>query len=469
MPSMQSNSRPIDLPLLLGVAALAWWPLLIERPVVADDFFNGAIVGEGLGTYWHKYGIWRILGHPIPFLLREAIPFADRALAFATHLVTLLLFHLSLRRLVIPRPINLAGSLLLAVIPFGFQALTWNSALTFALSTVFCLGAFLVLLRPVENFARAIAIGVCGGALGFLSLSANEATILLLPWLALYPVMRVRRGNDHAAASRTSWRPALLTTLIILAFEVAWVGLHLATKGDGFHKNPAFHAAAIVSGLFRQTSQATYLTHLPKLGEWLPAASWWSALGACGVMVLLLLKVKPSESRRPQWIAGLYFAILPIMAVAIYALGGGFSTDSRKAYVIWPFLLITAAFFLQAVPSRIQAAALVVAVMFCPVFLLATHATTRIWSQTGTLFESAYRKIRDENMAGPYQFAWQPDVYAVWPGFDTVCGFRFDTPWVVETAAGVRPQRTDSMPATLTFNRGRMIWDVQRDKTGDAR
>ena len=466
---MQATSRPIDLPLLLGIAALAWWPLLIERPVVADDFFNGALVSEGLAAYWHKYGIWRILGHPIPFLLREAIPFADRVLAFITHLATLILFHLSLRRLVVPRPINLAASLFLAVVPFGFQALTWNSALPFALSTAFCLGAFLVLLRPIDHSARAVAAGVSSGALGFLSLSANEATILLIPWLALYPVLRFRAGNDRTAAIRSNCWPALLTALIIMAFEVAWVVLHLATKGGGFHKNPAFHAPAILSGLFRQYGQATYLTHLPKLGEWLPTASWCSALGACGLTVLLLRSAKPSDRRGPHWIEALYFAILPIAAVAIYALGGGFSTDSRKAYVIWPFLLITGAFFLRAMPSRIQFTALAVAALGCPIFLLATHATTRIWSQTGTLFESAYRKIRDENIAGPYQFTWQPNVYAVWPDFDTVCGFRFDTPWVVETAAGGRPERTDATFATLSFNWDRMTWDVSRQQTGDGR
>ena len=466
---MQATSRPIDLPVLFGVVVLAWWPLLIGRPLVADDFFNGPLVGEGFAAYWHKYGIWRSIGHPLPFLLREAVPFGDGLLAIATHLATLILFHLSLRRLLVSRPVNLAASFVLAAMPFGFQALTWDSALSFALSTAFCLGAFFVVLRPIDRPARAVALGVSGGALGFLSLCANEATMLLIPWIALCPVVRSRLGNDRTAADRSSCWPALLTALIVLAFEVTWLGLHLATKGAGFHKNPSFHAAAIVSGLFRQSHQVTYLVHLPKLGEWLPATAWWSALAVCGLMVLTLRSVKPSEPRRPNWPEAFLFAILPIAAVAIYALGGGFSTDARKAYVIWPFLLIAAAFFLQSMPSRIQFTALAIAAMCCPVFLLSTHATTRIWSQTGTLFESAYHKIRDENIAGPYQFAWQPDIYAIWPGFETVCGFRFDTPWVVETAVGERPQRPDATSATLIYNRDRMTWEIAGQQKGERR
>lgn len=469
MPTPQATSRPMDLPVLLGVAVLAWWPLLIGRPLVADDFFNGPLVGEGFAAYWHKYGIWRSIGHPLPFLLRETIPFGDSLLAIATHLVTVILFHLSLRRLVVSRPINLAATFFLAAMPFGFQALTWDSALSFALSTAFCLGVFFVVLHPIDRAARAVAVGVSCGILGFLSLCSNEATLLLIPWIALYPVVRAWLRNDQAAADRSSCWPALLTGLITLAFAVTWLGLHYVTKDAGFHKNPTFHAAALVSGLFRQSHQVTYLIHLPKLGAWLPATAWWSALGVCGLMVLILRSVKPAAPRRLRWPEAFLFAILPIAAVAIYALGGGFSTDARKAYVIWPFLLIAAAFFLQSMSSRIQFTSLAFAAICCPVFLLSTHAATRIWSQTGTLFESAYRKIREEKIAGPHQFVWQPNVYETWPSFETVCGFRFDTPWVVETAVGERPKRTDSTPAILSYSRDRMTWEVTGQTRGDGR
>jgi hypothetical protein len=227
----------------------------------------------------------------------------------------------------------------------------------------------------------------------------------------------------------------------------------------GFHKNSLFHAPAIVSGLFRQYIQATYVVHLQKLGDWLPAASYLSALGVCVFLIALILRSKKYSIVRPHyWLESLYFAVLPIMAVAIYALGGGFSMDSRKAYVIWPFLMIAIAFFLQRMPSRIQTATLVLAVLLCPAFLLATHATTRIWSQTGTLFEAAHDKIRSEKIAGPYQFDWQPNAYAVWPDFEALCGFRFDTPWVVDIAVGL-PIKTNATPTKLTFNRDLMIWE----------
>lgn len=278
---MKSNTHPIDIPLLLGIAALAWWPLLIERPLVADDFYNGGLVANGLSAYWHKFGIWRIIGHPLPFILRDAIPCADRVLAFTIHIVSVLLFNMILRHLLVQRPINLAASIILAVMPFGFQALVWNSALTFALSTAFCLGLFLLLLRPIDNISSALTAGIVGGTLGFLSISANEATMLIIAWLALYPVMRSLFGDIQAGTRRTSVWPALWTGLLVMAFQVTWVILHFATKGVGFHKNPLFHAPAIVSGLFRQYIQATYVVHLQKLGDWLPAASYLSALAAC--------------------------------------------------------------------------------------------------------------------------------------------------------------------------------------------
>ncbi|HEV7403796.1 MAG TPA: hypothetical protein VGO11_12745, partial [Chthoniobacteraceae bacterium] len=198
---MNTAPRPLVAPalalaVLLATALLAWWPLLGARPALADDYLFGPIAKGGVAPYWHIYGIWRIAGHPVPFWVRDLIPHGDRALALLAHLGAVTLFYALLRRLVASEPLQLAAALVFATMPFGFQALTWNSALTFAMSTIWTLAALFVTLRPVERLAAGVKMGLAAGALSFLALSANEASLVLIAWVAAYQVARGGLGKE---------------------------------------------------------------------------------------------------------------------------------------------------------------------------------------------------------------------------------------------------------------------------------
>src|SRR4051794_2821527 len=107
----------LALAVLLALALLAWWPLWQARPALADDYLFGPIAKQGIAPYWHIYGIWRIAGHPVPFWVRDLIPFGDRALALLTHLGAVALFYTLLRRLVASEPLQLAAALIFATMP----------------------------------------------------------------------------------------------------------------------------------------------------------------------------------------------------------------------------------------------------------------------------------------------------------------------------------------------------------------
>jgi hypothetical protein len=327
--------------------------------------------------------------------------------------------------------------------------------MTFAISTLFYLVGFLTISQPARTYSRSLIASLLCGISLFLSLSANEATLLLVSWLVLYPLV------DFLSDRREGFGRSLVSALILLTFQVGWVGLHLGTKSADFHKNPKFEIDAILSGLFYQYKQTTYLIHLPEISQWLPTASWLSFIGLCALLLIAVRTITPSDGWNSNKLDIFYFSILPLAAVAIYSLGGGFSLDARKAYVIWPFILISASYLLQVMSRKIQLAALFFAFLCCPVFMLSTHATVYIWSQTGTQFEAAYRQIIEENIPGPYRFVWQPNIYEIWPDFELLCGFRFDTPWVVNTAVGKQPKKTDGTSTTLTL-RGDQEWIVSQ-------
>ncbi len=204
---MTTTPRPavapaLALAMLLALALLAWWPLFEARPALADDYLFGPTAKLGVAPYWRIYGIWRIAGHPVPFWVRDFIPHGDRALALLAHLGAVTLFYALLRRLVASEPLQLAAALVFATMPFGFQALTWNSALTFALSTIWTLAALFVTLRPVETLGAGAKVGLAAGALSFLALSANESSLLLVAWVAAYQVARGCCSKE----ARARWR-----------------------------------------------------------------------------------------------------------------------------------------------------------------------------------------------------------------------------------------------------------------------
>lgn len=435
--------------IVAAFALIAWWPLLIARPPVADDFYNAPLFAHGLSGYWARYGIWRILGHGLPFLAGSPL---DRWLALAVHIIASILLLKVLRRIAVEPTLALATASLFAVLPFGFQALTWNSAVSFALAAVFALALALAMLRPIDDLRSAILAALLGAFCAFASLCSNEATLLLIGWIGLLPLFtRIDKP----------WLPRVAVSGAVLLAEVAWIALHLLTKPAVFHKNPGFHAAALVSGLLRQISQATYLTHLAKLGPWITFGAWMSAsIGGTLVILILRSKQEPTTSRKSWPLLG-WLSVLPFAAVAIYALSGGFSTDARKAYVLWPFLLIALAGFAELSPRlrRSLAAAMLIS---CPIFIVSSQATTAAWNQSAAIFAKAYAQIRDEHLAGPFRFEWKPNIYEAWPDFDRLCGFRLDSEWVVDTGAAQPAMRFGEKALGLTWNEPTQAWEISK-------
>jgi hypothetical protein len=264
--------------------------------------------------------------------------------------------------------------------------------------------------------------------------------------------------------------------------EGAWVALHLATRGSWFMKRVAFNPRSMVSGLFYQYKQVTYFVHLPRLGPWMTAGAWLSAVAAGGVVVLLWRAARgtraedgPNGPNGPpapasiestvslRSVQSIAFAVLPIAAVAVYALGGGFSLDARKAYSIWAFLLIAGAWFMAGAPARAQRAALWAAIALCPVLVLCSQATTRVWQQTAGIFEQADDLIVAQGLEGPYRFQWQPDAYAAWPDFELLSGFRFDTPWLLTYAVGESAIMEGPPQTTLTWQPAEGAWKISHE------
>jgi len=444
----------------LIVALLAWWPLLGARPWIADDFFNGPLCERGFAAYWQKFGIWRMAGHPPPFLARVFIPGGNAWLALFTHLITVVLFVVALGRIGGPAMLRAAIALFLAATPFGFQALTWDSAFSFAFATALSLALFSLTGAWPITIGDAVRRGLFAAAVAFLALMASEATLLLIGWIAIAPIFRAfdQRSKE---GGRTILRAAALEAAIILATVIAWLVLQQLTKPPEFHKAISLNPRPFLSGLFYQHRQITYFVNLPAIHPWLHAGAWISAAAAAVVALVVARSTRDEPGRsRPGIGEILWFAGLPLFAVGIYSLSGGFSTDARKAYVLWPFFLLTAAFFLGLASTPIYRIAMIVCFALVPVVTLASHGVTRVWQENAVRFHGAYDMIRGASLSPPFSFVQEPDPYRLWPDFDHLCGFRFDTPWVVECAVGKRSERSDGGTTVLIRDGATGAWRV---------
>ena len=72
---------------------------------------------------------------------------------------------------------------------------------------------------------------------------------------------------------------------------------------------------------------------------------------------------------------------------------------------------------MAAAPVRAQRAALWVALALCPILVLCSQATTRVWQQTAGIFEQADNLIVDQGLDGPYRFHWEPECLRRLAGF----------------------------------------------------
>ncbi len=336
-------------PLLL----IAWLGLLSYLPMVQpyvwalDDYplSQMARVGvlEYLGDAFQQRGCWRLLQHGMVGWILNRGPWVPGILAICAHIVTCQFFFLVLRRLCGSQD----GALVLAVIaacsPFGFQAITWTSALPYVLSSLVLWVSLWMFLqtRSIPTWAW-----VMWGLVFALTLLIHDHLLFALSFVAGAAWMLRPQSGPMRTWLKPSvrWVPPLMACLYLAAY-VVW-----KPKDHPLYMEPHFHWPSVMSPLANLRHWLDIWAPFSSGELWRIAASEWP-LGWWG-LVFGMVGGTSAVWMRP-WVANggkegvkrhakkvmFVMLLLFLLASLIYVPAGGYSLDSRKRYPFFLFLL----------------------------------------------------------------------------------------------------------------------------------
>ncbi|MDI1314508.1 hypothetical protein [Prosthecobacter sp.] len=339
------NGWPMLLIAWLGL--LSYLPLLQRYVWAIDDYPLSQMARLGGAAYlenaFYERGVWRVLQHGLVGWVLNGGPWLPGLLAIGLHILTCQFFYLVFRRLCGRQEDALLLALIAACSPFGFQALTWTSALPYVLSS-------LVLWASIWMFLRIQSIPKWAWLAWVLILAAS----LLVHEHLLFAFAFVAGAAWLLSPEPEHWRtwlnpsirwfPPLIACLYLAAY-VIW-----KPKDHLLYMEPHFHWPSVLSPLANLWRWLDIWDPFPSTALWQIAASewpWgWFGLGFCvvgGVAALWMIPVVSNGGGEVDKVQAkrviMTLLILFLLASLIYVPGGGYSLDSRKRYPLFLFLL----------------------------------------------------------------------------------------------------------------------------------
>ena len=337
--------RPQLLIALMGL--LSYFPMVQAYAWAIDDYplSEMARVGgmEYLVNAFQERGFWRLLQHGLVGWILNCGPWLPGLLAIGSHILTCQFFYLVFRRVCG----NQDGVLLLAIIaacsPFGFQAITWTSALPYILSSLILWVSIWLFLRIHSTPNRAWLIW---GLIFAASLLVHEHLLFALAFVAGAACLMTPQPDPWGTWLKPSirWVPPLMACLYLVAYVLC------KPQDHPLYMEPHFHWPALLSPLGNLWQWLDIWAPVSSPSLWQIAASeWplgWFGLGLCilgGVAALWMTPAAPDRFNEIDKGHGkrvmAAMLILFLMASLIYVPAGGYSLDSRKRYPLFLFLL----------------------------------------------------------------------------------------------------------------------------------
>ena len=448
--------------IFLGLALVAaWFPICRPYLRVADDFhFAWWLMTGGIRLYFQEDGVWRILGHELAHAATVAHPLLPGVLAIATHCVAAMLLLAVLRRLLASESLALLLAAIFAVFPWADEVLMWASAYSYLLGTTFFL-VVLCLLLGVFRLKRGVAVPLCV-LCAALSLFGHEALFFAL--LVSGGVVFVREeGKGGMGRMMMAGAPAMGCGV--------WMVLYRTFPGRMPAEHVVLNLRTLLSGIYYQ------YTALEIFEPWMRSGtrellffgwSGWQFAGgamlvwAVGLSARWALALPGAEGTAKKNNGMLIFlAVLVVAMVAIYAVGGGFSLDSRKKYPIVPVMLMCLGYGIERFAPRVRIhGGAILAVVLCGI------ATT--WLQIGLWRYEAVRLdlltdfLRTQKDPGSVRVEWDGRVQAAWPRSTRHWGTPVEQ-WVLTDAVRLKgalapPVAYAGPVAAVKFDGERFAW-----------
>ncbi len=455
---------------------LAWLPLLRDYIPVADDYVYTAILkSKGLVGYFQTFGIFRIIGHSLAILSTITIyyPALYGTLVVATHVVAVCLFFRVCQLVLQTTFISFILSLLLAIFPWGYQAMALASCYSYVLATAVFLANLIILINfssqeRKQNFA--FFISYC---LTWLSLMSNECLIFVLA-ISGCIVWTNKKLFGFAEVRRTfikfysGWAPLLGVFSYTVFYYLIF---HFVTTAHPV-KTLRWNSESIFSVYFYQWSNVhIFQPWLNPIARKFIFYGWnptMLVVAGCVLvfftvcLFLLMKNVSSNEGAllgKPNKTVLFYIIALLIGASLVYAIGGGYSLDTRKKYPLIPLLLLLFGWVWRNFSEsklKICRNNLFLLSILCAIGISTTWLNIGVWRYAIIRHNTLIDFLVANSIAGNIRVEWDPDLDNAWLKKNPVWRYSWDSEdWVLNAALSYKGGQPVHIRQTID---SKLVW-----------
>lgn len=334
--------------LVAWLAVMSYAPMLQPYVWAIDDYPLSQMAQLGTMDYlreaFEQRGVWRLLQHGMVGWMVNVGPWMPGVIAVVSHVLTCQFFYLVFAGLCGRRSDALKMALIAACAPFGFQAISWTSALPYVQSSLVAWASLWMFLhlRSMTNVHW-----LAWGCVFAVTLLVHDHLLFALASVAVAAELLSPQPSPWRSAwlrPSVRWLPPLMACAYLIAY-VLW-----KPTDHPLYMEPHFHWPSLVGPAARLWQWLDVWGAFTSPALWQMAASEWPAgwrgLGVCIAAGMALLWFAPPDPKRnpsvgsshaPRIAAAMLLWFL--MASLIYVPAGGYSLDSRKRYPLFLIFL----------------------------------------------------------------------------------------------------------------------------------
>ncbi|MDD5261011.1 MAG: hypothetical protein PHD76_04100 [Methylacidiphilales bacterium] len=334
--------------ILCCFALAAYLPTAWHYRLFADDLVLFKFVHGNYMGFFHAQGIWRILGLQVSAILKHLSPTLDTVITIFVHALNCLMLYRALCLLQVSGKTALALALVCASFPGYHEAIAWSDIYVWSTCCFMLLLSVLLKCNAAGALpGRVFLISV------FISFIGNIICEQLAFAYAALPILLLGFNWDGSRAAFSSAVRRIAPSFGAVLGAIIYVALFQLTSTPDSIKKPHFNFGSILSTYYYQHANI-YAYEVWRYGplrkllctQLSPAillvSFCFGALGLAAAAYFILqhndgaptARLKQKTFAPDKWIWSAALLALLSGVSFVYAVGGGYSLDSRKRYSV---------------------------------------------------------------------------------------------------------------------------------------